>query len=104
MAWFVLIASGMLEAVWAGALSASRGFTRWQPVLLFLVSVTLSMTGLAWAMTSLPTGTAYAVWVGIGAVLTVVYSMATGEEPVSLLKALFLVMIVGGVIGLKLAH
>lgn len=52
----------------------------------------------------LPVGTAYAVWVGIGAVLTVVYAMATGEESASLLKAAFLVMIIGGVVGLKLAH
>ena len=70
MAWFVLIVSGMLEAVWATALDASQGFRRWRPTLVFLVATTLSMLGLAWAMTSIPTGTAYAVWVGIGATLT----------------------------------
>jgi quaternary ammonium compound-resistance protein SugE len=62
------------------------------------------MAGLAYAMRDLPVGTAYAVWVGIGAVLTVVYAMATGDEPASLLKAAFLVMIVGGVVGLKFVH
>lgn len=68
----MLVASGMLEAVWAAALSASHGFTRLRPTLLFLVALTSSMAGLARAMTDIPTGTAYAVWVGIGAVLTVV--------------------------------
>ena len=62
------------------------------------------MAGLAFAMRELPVGTAYAVWVGIGAVLTVVYAMSTGEEPLSALKVLFLVMIVAGVVGLKLVH
>jgi quaternary ammonium compound-resistance protein SugE len=55
-------------------------------------------------MRDLPVGTAYAVWVGIGAVLTVVYAMATGQETASLLKTVFLVMIITGVIGLKVAH
>ncbi|MEX5296916.1 SMR family transporter [Kocuria sp. CPCC 205268] len=62
------------------------------------------MTGLAYAMKDLPVGTAYAVWVGIGAVLTVVYAMATGEELISVLKIVFLLMIIGGVLGLKLSH
>ena len=104
MSWIVLIVSGVLEAVWATALGKSEGFSQLGPTAVFGVALVASMVGLAYAMRDLPVGTAYAVWVGIGAVLTVVYAMATGEEPVSLLKALFLVMIVGGVIGLKLAH
>ena len=104
MSWIVLIESGVLEAVWATALGKSEGFSKLGPTAVFGVALVASMVGLAYAMRDLPVGTAYAVWVGIGAVLTVVYAMATGEEPVSLLKALFLVMIVGGVIGLKLAH
>ena len=59
------------------------------------------MAGLAYAMRELPVGTSYAVWVGIGAVLTVAYAMATGDEAVSALKVVFLAMIIGGVIGLK---
>ncbi len=55
-------------------------------------------------MRSLPVGTAYAVWVGIGAVLTVVYAVATGTEPLSVAKVVFLLMIVAGVVGLKLTH
>lgn len=100
----VLVASGVLEAVWATALGKSEGFSKLSPSVAFLVVLVASMAGLAYAMRDLPVGTAYAVWVGIGAVLTVVYAMATGDEPASLLKAAFLVMIIGGVFGLKLAH
>jgi quaternary ammonium compound-resistance protein SugE len=70
----------------------------------FFVAIAASMAGLAYAMRTLPIGTAYAVWVGIGAVLTVAYAMATGEESVSALKVVFLVLIIGGVIGLKAVH
>jgi quaternary ammonium compound-resistance protein SugE len=104
VSWFVLVISGVLEAVWATALGRSQGFSRLTPSLVFGVALIGSMTGLAWAMRDLPIGTAYAVWVGIGAVLTVVWAMVTGQEPVSTLKVVFLVMIVGGVVGLKLAH
>ncbi len=75
MAWLVLVASGVLEAVWATALNKSDGFSRLLPSLVFAVALLFSMTGLAFAMRSLPTGTSYAVWVGIGAVLTVGYAM-----------------------------
>jgi quaternary ammonium compound-resistance protein SugE len=104
MAWIVLIISGILEAVWATALGKSEGFTRLAPSLVFAAAIVASMAGLAFAMRSLPIGTAYAVWVGIGASLTVVYAMATGSEPASLLKIVFVLMIVGGVVGLKLSH
>ncbi|MBW9204366.1 multidrug efflux SMR transporter [Mumia sp. zg.B17] len=101
MAWLVLVVSGVLEAVWATALGRSAGLTRLVPSVVFGVAVVLSMVGLAYAMRSLPTGTAYAVWVGIGASLTVAYAMATGVEPVSVVRLLFLAMIIGGVVGLK---
>lgn len=104
MAWLVLVISGILEAVWATALGKSEGFTRLWPTVVFGVAIAASMAGLAYAMRSLPVGTAYAVWVGIGASLTVAYAMVTGTEPASLLKIVFLLMIVGGVIGLKLVH
>ncbi len=103
MAWIVLVVSGVLEAVWATALGRSEGFSRLAPTVVFAVAITASMAGLAYAMRTLPIGTAYAVWVGIGAALTIVYAMATGTEPASLLKIVFLTMIVGGVIGLKLS-
>lgn len=104
MSWFVLVLSGVLEAVWATALGRSDGLGRLGPSVVFFSALVASMAGLAYAMRDLPVGTSYAVWVGIGAVLTVVYAMATGQEPVSALKILFLSLIVGGVLGLKLTH
>lgn len=104
MAWLVLVLSGVLEAVWATALGKSENFSRVVPSVIFFIALALSMAGLAYAMRELPVGTSYAVWVGIGAVLTVVFAIATSDESVSLLKILFLVGIVGSVIGLKLAH
>lgn len=104
MSWVVLVLSGVLEAVWATALGRSDGLSRLWPSVVFFVACTASMLGLGWAMRDLPIGTAYAVWVGIGAVCTVAYAMVTGAEPVSLAKVLFLAMIIGGVVGLKLSH
>lgn len=101
MSWLVLIFSGVLEAVWAIALGKADGFTRPIPSVIFAVALTLSMGGLAFAMRELPTGTAYAVWVGIGATLAVAYSMVTGDEPVSVLRVAFLAMIIAGIVGLK---
>ena len=104
MAWAVLIASGILEAVWATALGKSAGFSKLMPTIIFVVALIMSMAGLAYAMRTLPTGTSYAVWVGVGATLTVVYAMATGTEPFTILKAIFLLLIVTGIVGLKLLH
>ncbi|MEU4706930.1 multidrug efflux SMR transporter [Nocardia salmonicida] len=104
MSWILLVISGVLEAVWATALGHTEGFTRIVPTVVFGVALAASMGGLALAMRDLPLGTAYAVWVGIGAVLTVTYAMVTGAEAFSVVKAVFLVMIVAGVVGLKMAH
>ncbi|SNS47046.1 quaternary ammonium compound-resistance protein SugE [Micrococcales bacterium KH10] len=101
MSWIVLILSGVFEAVWAIALGRSAGFSKLGPTVVFAVALVISMGGLAYAMRELPTATSYAIWVGIGATLAAVYSMATGAEPVSLLRVLFLAGIVGCVIGLK---
>ena len=104
MHWLVLVLSGVLEAVWAAALDRSQGFTRLAPSLLFLAASAASFAGLAYALRELPVGTAYAVWVGIGASITVVYAMLTGTEPVSLAKILLIMGLIGCVIGLKLVH
>jgi len=104
MSWIVLAVSGVLEAVWATALGRSDGFTRLVPTLVFAVSVTLSMTGLAYAMRELPVGTSYAVWVGIGASLTVAYAMVSGDESASVVKVVLILVIVAAVAGLKLLH
>ena len=104
MAWVVLVLSGVLEAVWAVALGRSEGFTRLVPSVVFLIGIVLSMAGLAYALRTLPVGTGYAVWVGVGAALTVAYGMASGAESVTAVKVLLLVGLVGCVVGLKLAH
>ena len=104
MAWLVVVVSGVLEAVWATALGRSEGLTRVVPTVVFASGLLLSMAGLAYSMRTLPTGTAYAVWIGIGATLTVVYAMFTGQESFAVLKALFLALIIGGVVGLKVLH
>lgn len=102
VAWVVLLLSGILEALWATALGASDGFTRLGPSAVVVVALAGSMIGLGYAMRSIPTGTAYAVWVGVGAALTVAWAMATGAEQASTARLLCVAMIVAGVIGLKL--
>lgn len=102
MAWIVLLVSAVFEAVWATALGMSDGFTRPGPVVVFLVAVTISMAGLGWAAKSIPIGTAYAVWTGLGAALTVTYALLTGAEPFSAWKLVFLAGIIAAIVGLKL--
>lgn len=104
MAWLVLVLSGILEAVWATALGKSDGFTKPLPTATFGAALLLSMAGLAYAMRTLPIGTSYAIWTGIGAALTVTYAMLFNGEAASVLKVLFIVGIVGCVVGLKLIH
>lgn len=104
MAWIILVVSGVLEAVWATALGKSEGFTRPLPSVVFVLGLVLSMTGLAFALRTVPVGTGYAVWVGIGAVLTATYAMLFDGESAGLLKLLLLAGIVGCVAGLKLTH
>ncbi|WJL97257.1 multidrug efflux SMR transporter [Microbacterium sp. ET2] len=102
MSWVILIISGVLEAVWATALGKSEGFTKLWPSVVFGVALVASMGGLAWAMREIPTGTAYAVWVGIGASLTVLYAMITGDEGFSWVRMLLIIGLVGCIVGLKL--
>ncbi|THG36158.1 multidrug efflux SMR transporter [Glaciibacter flavus] len=102
MAWVILIASGVLEAVWATALGKSEGFSRLWPSVIFFAGLVASMGGLALAMRSIPIGTAYAVWVGIGAALTVGWSMISGDSTVSWVKLALIVGLIGCVVGLKL--
>ncbi|WP_110590289.1 DMT family transporter [Microbacterium suaedae] len=99
--WIVLLASAVLEAVWATALGFSEGLTRILPSVVFVVALAASMVGLGWASARIPISTAYAVWSGVGAALTVGYAMITGTETVTALRVLFLLGIIGAVIGLK---
>lgn len=102
MSWIILIISGVLEAVWATALGKSDGLSKLWPSVVFFVGLALSMGGLAWAMRDIPTGTAYAVWVGIGVSLTVIYAMITGDTEISWARILLLLGLVGCIVGLKL--
>ena len=104
MSWLILILSGALEAVWAAALhraSVATGRRRALPALAFLVSVVASTAGLAVAMQSIPTGTAYAVWVGVGVVLTSAYAIISKVERATAARLLLLGGIAACVVGLK---
>lgn len=102
MAWVILLASAVCEAVWATALGNSNGFTEPVATVVFAVGLLLSMAGLGRAMRDIPIGTAYAVWVGAGAALTVTWAIATGAEAFSIGKVVFIAGIVAAVVGLKL--
>ena len=104
MAWLVLVLSGVLESVWAIALGRSQGFSRLTPSVVFGVALVLSMVGLGYSLRSIPIGTGYAVWVGIGAVGTAVAGMVFLGESSGVLRILSLLLVVAGVIGLKLFH
>lgn len=101
MAWIVLLGSAVFEAVWATALGMSEGFSRPGPTVVFVVASVISFLGLGWAVKTIPIGTGYAVWTGVGAALTVVWAMATGVEPISAWKVLFIGGIIAAVAGLK---
>lgn len=101
MAWVVLVLSGLLECVWAVALDRSANFTRLVPSVVFVASLVLSMAGLSWALRDIPVGTAYAVWVGIGAVGTAVVGMVALGESTSVPRLLSLLLVIVGVIGLR---
>jgi len=101
MAWTVLVVSGVFEAVWATALGRSEGFSKLGPSVVFFLALLVSMGGLAFAMRTLPTGTSYAVWVGIGASITVAFAFLTGSEPFSWARLALLLGLVGCIVGLK---
>lgn len=102
MHWIVLLISAVLEAVWATALGQSQGFTSPLPTALFVLGLILSMLGLGHAAKRIPMSTAYAVWTGTGAALTVGWAMITGNETPTILRIAFLAGIVASVVGLKL--
>ncbi|MEV4347314.1 SMR family transporter [Actinoplanes sp. NPDC049596] len=104
MAWLVLVVSGMLEAVWAIALDRSAGFSRPLPSVIFVAGLTLSMIGLGYALRTVPVGTGYAVWVGIGAVLNSVVGILALGESASLPRVLSLLLVIAGIVGLKVFH
>jgi quaternary ammonium compound-resistance protein SugE len=102
MAWFILFIAGLLEMAWALFLKQSEGLTQRGPTIGFLVTLTLSMGLLAQALKTLPVGTAYAVWTGIGAAGTAIVGMLWLGESREVLKLVSLVMLIAGIIGLRL--
>jgi quaternary ammonium compound-resistance protein SugE len=103
VAWAILIVSGLLEAGWALSLKASDGLSKLWPSVAFFVLLIASMAGLMIALKTLPVGPAYAVWVGIGAVVTAIIGMIAFGDPVSALAIGSIVLIIAGVVGLQLA-
>jgi quaternary ammonium compound-resistance protein SugE len=101
--WGWLILAGLLEVVWAVGLKYTEGFTKLAPSVITLVAMALSFYLLSLALRTLPLGTAYAVWVGIGAVGTALAGILVLNEPATTLKLLSLLMVIVGIIGLKLA-
>lgn len=101
MTWFILIIAGLFEVAWAIGLKYSNGFTRPVPSALTIVAIGISMGLLAFAMRTLPAGTAYAVWTGIGAVGTVILGIILFNEPAGFARLLCLSMIIAGILGLK---
>ncbi|KXJ55117.1 quaternary ammonium compound efflux SMR transporter SugE [Neptuniibacter pectenicola] len=104
MHWFILILAGLLEIGWAIGLKYTDGFTRLWPSIGTLLLLLASFLLLAFAMKALPVGTAYAVWVGIGAIGTAIFGIFLFGESTDPLKLLSLSLIFIGIIGLKLAH
>jgi quaternary ammonium compound-resistance protein SugE len=102
MAWIILIIAGLFETVWAVALKYSEGFTRLWPSLLTIVAMAISIWLLAISLKSLPLGTAYTIWTGIGAIGTVVYGIVVLGDAKDLLRILFILMIISGIVGLKI--
>jgi quaternary ammonium compound-resistance protein SugE len=102
MAWFLLIVAGLLEAGWAIGLKYTEGFTKPIPSVLTIAGIVVSMSLLAQAAKTLPIGTAYAVWVGIGAAGAAILGMLLLKEPASPARVFFLVLLLAAIIGLKL--
>lgn len=102
MAWFVLIVAGLLEVVWSLGLKLTHGFTRLVPSVITGTAIVASMVLLARAARTLPIGTAYAVWVGIGAVGAAIGGVVLFDEGMPPLRLLFMALLVASILGLKL--
>ena len=103
MSWIVLFIAGLLEVVWAIGLKYTHGFTRLTPSVITITAMIVSIVLLSWAMRSLPVGTAYAVWTGIGAVGAAITGILLLGESASQARIARLALIVAGIIGLKLS-
>lgn len=100
-AWFVLVIAGVLEVCWATGLKYSEGFTRLVPSIFTLITLAASMYLLAKASQQIPIGTAYAVWVGIGALGAAIAGIVLFKEPLTISRLFFLALLIVSIIGLK---
>ena len=103
MDWIILILAGLFETGWAIGLKYTDGFTRLWPTVWTGLAMIISLWLLGIALKTLPVGTAYSVWVGVGAVGTVILGIALLEEPANTARLISVALIIGGIIGLKLA-
>lgn len=102
MAWIILFVAGLFEVGWAVGLKFTQGFTKPIPIVLTAISLALSMGLLGWSVKSLPLGTAYAVWTGVGAMGTAIVGIVLFKEPATAARLACLGLIVAGILGLKL--
>jgi quaternary ammonium compound-resistance protein SugE len=103
MAWFILVIAGLFEVGWAIGLKYTDGFSKLWPTVGTVLAMIISIGLLGLAMKTLPVGTAYAIWVGVGAIGTVILGMILFGEPATPLRIASLVLIVAGIVGLKIA-
>ncbi|MEO6422897.1 MAG: quaternary ammonium compound efflux SMR transporter SugE [Candidatus Nitrotoga sp.] len=103
MTWLILILAGLLEVGWAVGLKYTEGFTRFWPSLGTIVAMIISLGLLGIALKTLPVGTAYAIWVGVGAVGTVIFGIVLFDEPASAVRLISVLFIILGIVGLKVA-
>ncbi len=103
MAWIILVIAGLFEVGWAIGLKYTEGFTRFWPIVGTVVSMAISVGLLGIAMKDLPVGTAYSIWVGVGAVGTVILGIVLFDEPVSVARTLSILLIIAGIVGLRLS-
>ena len=103
MAWIVLVVAGVFEVCWAVGLKYTESFTRLWPSVATIAAMTASVVLLGWSMRTLPVGTAYAVWTGIGAVGTVLLGVVLFDEPATVARLGCVALIVAGIVGLKLS-
>ena len=104
MAWAMLFVAGILEIGWAVGLKYTQGFTRLWPTVGTVTALVCSMTLLGLAVRTLPLGTAYAVWTGIGTIGTAVLGIVLLNEPATFLRLFFIALIAVGILGLKMVH
>ena len=103
MAWAILVVAGLFEVGWAIGLKYTDGFTRPWPTTWTVMAMVISLWLLGIAMKSLPVGTAYAVWVGVGAVGTVILGIVLFDEPANAARVISVALIIAGIVGLKLS-